>query len=80
MDANDEEKFNKIIKNIQINLNHKIIQNFNKTIQDIQHNESVFKQKILHLRELINSKIHFEEVVFAKDLCIQMIAMYKMHY
>lgn len=58
------------------NVNHKIIEYFNNVIQDIQHNESVFKLKLVQLQDLINNKIHLEEVHFIKDHYVQIVIMY----
>lgn len=89
LDAEDEKKFNKILKHMQENQSHlqnqlklqysvsqKIVDNFNDTIKSIQHNESILKQKILVVNQSFNNFSKIEDMFFANEVFNQLILLY----
>lgn len=89
LDASDGEKIYGILNHVQNNennlqnqlkfqysLNHQLISNFNKTIQDIQHNEVMLKSKIIQLSRFIENGATHQDVLFAKDLFNQLSILY----
>lgn len=89
LDASDGEKIYSILNHVQNNeknlqnqlkfqysLNHQLISNFNKTVQDIQHNEVLLKTKIMQLSRFIENGATHQDVLFAKDLFNQLSILY----
>lgn len=89
MDANDGIRINKVLKHLENNqhdfqnqilnqysINDKLIEQFNSTIQKIQHNEILLKSRILQLHHYIKNSIRVSEGLLAKDLYNQMILLY----
>lgn len=90
LDANDGERYEKMIKNLQENQNklgeHVIKQNsislniinqFNNTIQKISHNEKLLSQKINQIAIFVGRQTNKENSAFIKDILIQLINMYE---
>lgn len=61
---------------MQYSINHQIIQNFNDTIGNIQHNEILLKSRIMQLNVIIQNSIADIDILFAKDLFNQLIIIY----
>ena len=61
---------------LQYSVNKQLIENFNKTVQSIMHNELLLKSRILQLNQLIKENAQFKDVLFAKDLLNQLLALY----
>lgn len=89
LDAEDGRKYDKIINHMKHNMkslqdqlemqytvNDKIIQNFNSTIKDIEHNYLVLRSKIVQLSNIIQNKIQQQDILFAKDIFNQLIILY----
>lgn len=89
LDATDGEKISKILRHIQGNehnlanqlkvqysINSKLVENFNKTVQDIQHNEIVLKSRILQLNTILKAEFNQQDILFAKDLYNQLFILY----
>lgn len=89
LDAEDGKRYNEMFAHLQENehnlesqiklsysVNHQIIQNFNKTISDIQHNEEILKSKILQLFEIIKDT-HIQSILYyGKNIYDQLIILY----
>lgn len=89
LDSSDGEKIYKILNHLQTNennlnsqlsrqysINNQLMQNFNSTLQDIQHNELILKSKIIQLNQIIKEGITHQDIIFGKDLFNQLIIMY----
>lgn len=89
LDASDGERIYKILTHLEKNeknlqeqikmeysLSHNIIQNFNDTIHDIQHNELILKSRIMQLSQMVKEEIHHINLLFAKDNFNQLVILY----
>lgn len=87
LDANDGERYEKLIRELQENqvklasniknqnsLSIDLINNFNKTIQQISHNEKLLEMKINQISDRI---LYKETTFFIKDIMNQIITMYE---
>lgn len=86
LDADDGNHFESLIENLQQNqnsiikqinqqysINNQIIENFNKTIEDIEHNELLMVSRIKQLESIMTTTISHTDMLFAKDLINQII-------
>lgn len=89
MDAEDGKRYNKILHHLELNqndlehqlrlqysFNKYIVQNFNKTIQNINHNEHLLASKIYQLNNFIRNQTHNNAISVAKDFMNQLIIVY----
>lgn len=89
LDSSDEERFNRILNQLQQNrfniqnqlqsqysVNHQMIETFNDTIRNIQHNELILKSRILQLNVMVRENYRLEHILFAKDIFNQLIILY----
>lgn len=89
LDAEDGKHFDAAINNLQQNqnsiinqinqqysINEEIIENFNKTVQDIEHNEILMVSRIKQLESLMTTTITHTDILFAKDLINQLINLF----
>lgn len=89
LDAEDGKHFDTVINNLQQNqnsiinqinqqysINKEIIENFNKTVQDIEHNELLMVSRIQQLESLMSTTITHTDMLFAKDLINQLINLF----
>lgn len=89
LDAEDGKRYDKILNHIQGNMknlenqlnlqytiNDKIIERFNSTIKDIEHNDIVLKSRIIQLHNVIQNKLQQQDILFAKDIFNQLIILY----
>lgn len=90
LDANDGERYEQMIKNLQENQNKlgehiakqnsisfDIINQFNNTIQKISHNENLLAKKINQIAIFVGRQTNKENSGFIKDILIQLINMYE---
>lgn len=90
LDANDGEKYNRLIKDLQFNENKlaenirkqnsisfDIINKFNDTILKIAHNEKLLYSKITQISEIVGHSINKENSILLKDTLTQIINMYE---
>lgn len=90
LDASDGERYNNIINQIENNqekiasniatqnsVSIDIINQFNKTVQQICHNEDVLMQRIKHIAEFVEQNSRRENINFIKDTLNQIINMYE---
>lgn len=88
LDAEDGKRYNKILTDLEQNqhklenqlklsysVNNQVIENFNSTLKDIQHNENLLKTKMMQLSEIIN-KLLVEDFLYAKGIFDQLIILY----
>lgn len=90
LDASDGERYDNLITQLQKNQDKlstsivtqnsicfDIINKFNKTIMEINHNEKVLDSKIDQLSLIINHSEYDRNITFIKDTLIQMINLYE---
>lgn len=81
LDSEDGERINSIMEHLkqnqenlqtqikmQYSVSHQIIDNFNKTIQDIQYNEKILKTKIFEIRDILDFQANAENIIYLKQL------------
>lgn len=89
LDENDGERINKILTHLESNqgllqkqiqlqysLNEEVIKNFNKTIQNILHNERALNMRVIQLLAITQETLDIPQTLFAKDIYNQMIILY----
>ncbi|KAL1487583.1 hypothetical protein ABEB36_015754 [Hypothenemus hampei] len=89
MDSQDEEKIYKILNHIKSNQNNlqnqlsmqysvsnDLINNFNKSLENITHNEILLASRIIQLKTAVEINIKDIEVLHYKDLFNQLIILY----
>lgn len=89
LDNNDGDRIYKILDHLRTNENniiaqlqmqysvsHSLIQNFNNTLKDIQHNEDTLKLKILELSELSRGSTEREDILSVVNIYHQLIILY----
>lgn len=89
LDAYDGKRFNKILShlesnqenimdqlNMQYSFNIDIVENFNKTIKNIQHNEILLQSRIVQLSQMMQENSDHTYVFFGKDLLNQLVILY----
>lgn len=89
MDSDDANRINKILRDLKVNefklqsqisnqysLNEELIKQFNFSVQNVQHNEQILKNKIIELSHEINQNSIDIELLQTKDLYNQLILMY----
>lgn len=88
LDATDDERYENLIRELQQNqiklasniknqnsLSIDLIDKFNKTIQQISHNEKLLEMRI---NQVSDRMLHKETTLFIKDIMNQIITMYEM--
>lgn len=89
LDSEDGKKYDKILDDmfenqqnlenqlkLQYTLNQNLIQNFNKTMQDIQHNDIILKSRIMQLQTLVQGNFQQQDILYAKDIYNQLALLY----
>ncbi|XP_074035629.1 uncharacterized protein [Leptinotarsa decemlineata] len=91
LDANDGERYENLIKQLQQNQNAltnnintqntlaiSLIDKFNKTVQQINHNEEMLAEKINQISKIVQNHAYRENSNFIKDIMNQLINMFEM--
>lgn len=81
LDSEDGDKINTILEHLQNNqgnlqnqiklqysVSQQIIENFNKTIQDIQNNEIILTTKIFEIKSILDFQANAENIIYLKEL------------
>lgn len=89
LDETDGERINKILSHLETNqgllqnqmhlqysLNNEVIQNFNRTVQNIIHKENTFNTRIDQLLTITQKTLDKTDTLFAKDIYNQLIIIY----
>ncbi|XP_074026075.1 uncharacterized protein [Leptinotarsa decemlineata] len=90
LDASDGERYEKLIQKLKQNqeklssniirqnsLAVSLIDKFNNTIQQINHNEKLIEIKINQISEIVKNKVYRENSDFIKDIINQLINMFE---
>ncbi|XP_074042059.1 uncharacterized protein [Leptinotarsa decemlineata] len=76
LDAEDEERYEKLIRELQNN--QKVLASkFNQTVQQIIHNEKFLQEKIVHIAAIFQTKSYEENRAYVHDILNQMIDMFE---
>ena len=90
LDANDGERYEKMISNLKTNqgklaetivkqnsISINLVNQFNLTISKIMSNEKLLNEKITQINEIVKRHTIRENMIFIKDILIQVINMYE---
>lgn len=89
LDDNDGQRIDQVLGLLQTNehtlekqiemqytINNNIIQEFNRTVKNLEHNEQLLHNRINELTDIIEEEFEAADVLIAKDLFNQLIILY----